>query len=186
MATNGTELPKSSRWFEYSRWRSKIGKNERIIETITSCGLIFIKFWIKKRLKLNCPQVHRLGESASFEQYGSKLNRRPYLGCEKYVFGSNDYWKCCIMGYTSSLQHQVNHHYLSFYQIIRASAYIWSKYSSFFSQVGTCKMGPSTDADAVVNPHLQVYGVDRLRVVDASISKWIRTAQIELLKFSPW
>lgn len=52
-------------------------------------------------------QVKRLGESKSFQQYGSKLNRKPYLGCEKYVFGSDDYWKCCIMGYTSSLQHQV-------------------------------------------------------------------------------
>lgn len=53
-------------------------------------------------------KVHRLSESASFEQFGTKLNRRPYLGCEKYIFGSDDYWKCCIMGYTSSLQHQVN------------------------------------------------------------------------------
>lgn len=53
-------------------------------------------------------QVHRLGESASFQQYESKLNPRPYLGCEKYAFGSDDYWKCCIKGYTSSLQHQVS------------------------------------------------------------------------------
>lgn len=43
-------------------------------------------------------QTHRLGESRSFQQYNSKLNPHPYLGCEKYAFASNDYWKCCIKG----------------------------------------------------------------------------------------
>ena len=44
---------------------------------------------------------------------------------------------------------------------IRETAY------SGFHPVGTCRMG--TDADAVVDADLKVVGVDRLRVVDASV-----------------
>ena len=41
--------------------------------------------------------------------------------------------------------------------------------TTIFHPVGTAKMGLETDIDAVVDARLRVYGIDRLRVVDASI-----------------
>ncbi|XP_055679234.1 glucose dehydrogenase [FAD, quinone] [Lutzomyia longipalpis] len=83
----------------------------------------------------------KIAESESFKKYGAHLNRIPYRGCENEIFGSDKYWECCIRQIGSSLQHQA----------------------------GTCKMGPASDSDAVVNPYLQVHGIRNLRVADASI-----------------
>src|SRR6185436_20124546 len=41
--------------------------------------------------------------------------------------------------------------------------------TTIFHPVGTCKMGRAGDASAVVDPALRVRGIDRLRVIDASI-----------------
>jgi choline dehydrogenase len=46
-------------------------------------------------------------------------------------------------------------------------AYVRQNASTVWHPAGTCKMG--TDRDAVVDAQLRVYGVDGLRVVDASI-----------------
>lgn len=50
-------------------------------------------------------------------------------------------WECMIRHYTTTIYHPV----------------------------GTAKMGPYWDPEAVVDPQLRVYGIKGLRVVDASI-----------------
>jgi choline dehydrogenase len=46
-------------------------------------------------------------------------------------------------------------------------AYVRSQSSTLWHPAGTCKIG--LDAQAVVDPSLKVYGVDGLRVIDASV-----------------
>jgi choline dehydrogenase len=41
--------------------------------------------------------------------------------------------------------------------------------TTIFHPVGTAKMGPSADPDSVVDARLRVYGIEHLRVIDASI-----------------
>ncbi|HEX7526443.1 MAG TPA: GMC family oxidoreductase N-terminal domain-containing protein [Gaiellaceae bacterium] len=51
--------------------------------------------------------------------------------------------------------------------------YVRSTVASYHHQVGTCRMGG--DEQAVVDPELRVYGVDGLRVADASVMPFITT-----------
>jgi choline dehydrogenase len=45
-----------------------------------------------------------------------------------------------------------------------------------FHCVGTCRMGADADPDAVVDPQLCVRGVERLRVIDASVMPTVTSA----------
>jgi choline dehydrogenase len=52
-------------------------------------------------------------------------------------------------------------------------AYIRQTVTTYHHQAGTCKMG--VDGDSVVDPRLRVYGIDGLRVADASIMPAVTT-----------
>ncbi|XP_029680539.1 glucose dehydrogenase [FAD, quinone]-like [Formica exsecta] len=61
--------------------------------------------------------------------------------CNDYHFGTDAFWMCQIRAETGPENHQS----------------------------GTCKMGPSIDPTAVVDPKLRVHGIANIRVADASI-----------------
>lgn len=86
-------------------------------------------------------QAIRLTEQEPFRQLGAELYEANVPGCESHEFNSNGYWKCYAMHLSATLHHQV----------------------------GTCKMGPSSDATSVVSPKALVHGLENLRVVDVGI-----------------
>ena len=47
-----------------------------------------------------------------------------------------------------------------------------------YHQMGTCRMGPKTDPTAVVDNSLKVYGLQNIRVVDASIMPTMLSANL--------
>ncbi len=91
-----------------------------------------------------------LGETTAMKRFGARFHSRPMPGCKKYIQYTDEYWDCFIRQYTMTIYHMS----------------------------GTAKMGPATDASAVVDPALRVYGVQSLRVIDASIMPMITSGNI--------
>ncbi|GBP83031.1 Glucose dehydrogenase [Eumeta japonica] len=85
--------------------------------------------------------VVSLEDTEAFKLRGANFVKVPVEACAAYPWGSSDYFACLLIQYTSSIYHPA----------------------------GTCKMGPIWDPGAVVDPRLRVYGINKLRVVDASI-----------------
>jgi glucose dehydrogenase (acceptor) len=82
-----------------------------------------------------------MSRTRSFQRFGSKMHEVPFPGCSHIRMWTDAYWECMIRTYSVTIYHPV----------------------------GTCKMGPFWDPDAVVDPELRVYGIKGLRVIDASI-----------------
>ncbi|XP_018901534.2 glucose dehydrogenase [FAD, quinone] [Bemisia tabaci] len=100
-------------------------------------------------------QAVAISRTRAFQRYDSKLIPEKFPGCERHEFESDDYWACAARVITTNLHHQV----------------------------GTCKMGPEWDPDAVVDPRLRVRGVRGLRVVDASIMPVIPAGHTNAIVF---
>ncbi len=87
----------------------------------------------------------KLTETNALKKYGFQLDRTPVPGCESLAFGCDEYWECAVRRKTGPENHQG----------------------------GSCRMGPIGDPGACVDPELRVHGVDKLRVIDASVMPMI-------------
>jgi choline dehydrogenase-like flavoprotein len=94
---------------------------------------------VEKMLKA-VEYANKLAETNVMKFLKAEVEKLKYENCDS-VFGSKAYWECSLRNVGSTIHHPV----------------------------GTCKMGPDDDPEAVVDPELKVKGIKGLRVADASI-----------------
>ncbi|XP_033329045.2 glucose dehydrogenase [FAD, quinone] [Megalopta genalis] len=85
--------------------------------------------------------IKALTQTPTLKKYNMTLRHFNLPGCRDKLPDSREYWECNIRQIASSVYHHV----------------------------GTAKMGTKGDPTAVVDSRLRVHGVQRLRVIDASI-----------------
>ncbi|PSN56054.1 Glucose dehydrogenase [FAD, quinone] [Blattella germanica] len=83
----------------------------------------------------------KMSKTKAFQAHEAEVRELKIKACSDFEFNTKDYWRCAVKQLAATCYHPV----------------------------GTCKMGPDSDPDAVVDPELKVFGVKGLRVADASI-----------------
>lgn len=94
-----------------------------------------------KTLLKSVDVVKDMLKTDTMKKEGAWLQHFDIPGCRHTKPDSEEYWECNIRHVTTTL----------------------------FHASGTARMGPKTDPMAVVDPRLRVHGIERLRVIDASI-----------------
>uniref|UniRef100_U5EYT3 Putative glucose dehydrogenase n=1 Tax=Corethrella appendiculata TaxID=1370023 RepID=U5EYT3_9DIPT len=80
-------------------------------------------------------------QATALKDYGFQMYKINIPGCVNHTYDTDAYWECYSRHLSTTLYHPV----------------------------GTCKMGPDYDRDAVVDYRLRVRGVQGLRIADGSI-----------------
>ncbi|KOX67667.1 Glucose dehydrogenase [acceptor] [Melipona quadrifasciata] len=85
--------------------------------------------------------VKSLVNTETMRKHGMRLVMLDIPGCKHTDLDSAEYWECHVRNLATTL----------------------------FHPVGTARMGPADDPRSVVDARLRVHGIERLRVIDASI-----------------
>lgn len=90
-------------------------------------------------------------DTESFKLHDVEENRFVIPECDAFEYASDEYWKCYISYFSTTLYHPI----------------------------GTVKFGNIDDETSVVTPNLKVKGIKGLRVIDASVMPTIISAPIK-------
>lgn len=93
-------------------------------------------------------EMLRLSNTTAFRSVGASPSdpyQEYYPPCNSLPYPSDEYWIC-------RLKHHMN---------------------TLFHPTSTCRMGKNNDDTAVVDPQLRVKGISNLRVVDASVMRYV-------------
>lgn len=114
-----------------------------------------------KTLVASVREIQRIAKTDSMRRFGSELHDKVILGCEEPVFDSDEYWECAVR--------QLGKLRSKLFKVSVEVKYFLFAGMTLHHQIGTCKMGPSSDPMSVVDHEGRVHGVGNLRVADISI-----------------